>query len=523
MSPAPSPSPGGLRVAIVGAGVSGIAMAVRLDRAGLHDLTVYEASDGPGGTWRDNTYPGCEVDVASHAYSFSFFPYDWSRKYAGQEELLRYCEDAVDHFGLRSRCRFGTRVTAADWDAGAGGYRLALGDGTTATCDVLISCVGLLNRPRVPEWPGLESFAGPAFHTARWEHQHDLRGKRVAVVGTGSTAAQVVPALAPVAGELFVFQRQPGWCYPKENVVWSPAQRARFRRFPVLQRIGRAREFHARQNRRRLRGIHLADTPEQHALRAELQAWIAQELPDPTVRAAVTPDYPVGCKRGVITSEFYPALRRPNVELVPHAVQRVTPTSVVDAAGASREVDVLILATGFRPTRFLDTLPVRGPDGQTLHERWGSSASAFLGITVPGFPNLFLLYGPNTNGGVSIMANAERQADAVVWALRRAVRRGGVVDTDPRAMRRFVAWCDRNNLRRRTSAQPEHCTNYYWAEDGRNVTQWPSTTRIYWLMTKTVWRMGIRIRPRPGTGDRRPRPWRRAGGGGRPSAGQRAV
>lgn len=488
---------GRLRIAIVGAGVSGIAMAVKLQLAGYDEFTVFEQSDGPGGTWRDNTYPGCEVDILSHAYSFSFMLYDWSRPYAAQPELLRYCEDVVDHFGLHERFRFNTKVEHAVWVDEAQAYRVLLAGGEEEWFDVVVSALGLLNYPRYPDWPGLDEFENPKFHSARWDHSVDLAGKRVAVVGTGSTATQIVPAIAPDVERLYVYQRQPGWVFPKDNPPYTARQRSRFQRHPLLQRYARHKEFIERQTRKRLRAIHRDDTKEQRAMRQQLEHWIASVIEDPEVVAAITPDYPVGCKRGVIAAGYYESFNRDNVELVPHAVARVTRNTVIDAAGGEREIDVLIMATGFQPTRFLASIEVTGLGGRTIHESWGGSASAFVGLTVPGIPNFFMLYGPNTNGGVSIMSNAERQADAIIYALKAKQRQGAtMIDTKPSAMRWFVKWCDRRNAAR-TASGAGHCTNYYFSEEGRNVTQWPATSRMYWLFTKTVWKAGIDLVRRP--------------------------
>ncbi|MEV4511264.1 NAD(P)/FAD-dependent oxidoreductase [Dactylosporangium sp. NPDC049525] len=477
-----------LRVAIIGAGVGGIAAAVKLRRSTPADVVIFEQSAGVGGTWFDNRYPGCEVDVHSHAYSFSFLKYDWKRTHATQAELLEYAEHVVERFGLTPHLRLKTRVTDLVWEETTSTYRLSTGNGDIEEYDVVISALGLLSVPRYPDWPGLETFSGPCFHTSRWE-DHDLSGKSVAVVGTGSTAVQIVPSIAPTAGRVHVFQREPGWVEPKHEREYSPRERWLFRNVPLAQRLHRAWIFH--KGNRRFSGYDVGSS-RQRRMRALCEAFIAGSITDPATRAAVTPDYPWGCKRPVLSSTFYPTLNRANVELVPHAVREVTPTGVVDATGTVRDVDVLILSTGFQPTRFLASLDVKGRDGRSIHDVWRERASAFLGITVPGFPNFFILYGPNTNGGVSVIAQLERQAEVVVRAVRRMERtRRRSIDTVPAAARRFVEWVDRR-LATSASAMNSGCHNYYHDPAGHNVTQWPAGHLAYALATRFTARFGLR-------------------------------
>lgn len=472
-------------VAIIGGGFGGIATAVNLARAGLTSFTIFEQSEGVGGTWWDNRYPGCAVDIPSHAYSFSFMPYDWTSTHAAQPELQRYAEDVVDRFGLRPHLRLSTKVEDVAWDGSRYVVRTAAGE--RLPFDVVVSCVGLLNVPRYPDWPGRETFARPLFHTSRWEGEHDLAGKRVAVVGTGSTAAQVVPALAPIVGQLHVFQRQPGWIMPKGEREFTTRERERFTRYPLAQKLHRAQLFYLDQ--KRIKGFDAA-SKRQRLLRQAGLEYLERAIPDPELRALVTPDYPWGCKRVVYASDFYPALQRDNVELVPHAVERLTETGVVDATGVEREVDVLVLATGFQPVNFLASVAVRGEGGRELHDVWNGEAKAFLGITVPGFPNFFMVYGPNTNGGSSIIAQLERQAEFVARAVRRMARRDVVVDTRRSAMDRYVRWVDAQ-IAKHASVTLAGCTNYFYAASGRNVTQWPLNHPWYYAVTKLLPRLGL--------------------------------
>jgi cation diffusion facilitator CzcD-associated flavoprotein CzcO len=481
-----------VRVAIIGAGLGGIAAAVKLRKRTSAEFVIYEQSAGVGGTWFDNRYPGCEVDIHSHAYSYSFLKYDWPRTHATQPELLAYASHVVDRFDLRSHLRLNSRVTDLVWEESTSTYRLQTENGETAEYDAVISALGLLNVPRYPDWPGLDTFAGPCFHTSRWE-EHDLTGKSVAVVGTGSTAVQIVPAIAPTAGQVYVFQRQPGWIEAKHERSFTPRERWIYRHVPLAQRLHRARIF--QQGNRRFRGYDV-NSAYQQRMRALCSSFIASAIEDPATRAAVTPDYPWGCKRPVISSTFYPSLNRDNVELVPHAVSRVTPTGVVDETGRARDVDVLILSTGFQPTRFLAGVDVKGRDGRSIHDAWRDRASAFLGITVPGFPNFFILYGPNTNGGTSIIAQLERQADVAVRAIRR-LSRNRTIDTSPTAARWFVRWIDRR-MATSASAMNAGCHNYYHDPAGHNVTQWPAGHTAYALATKLFGRAGLRTAGRRG-------------------------
>lgn len=477
-----------VRVAVIGAGLGGIAAAVKLRRSTSATVVVFEQSAGVGGTWFDNRYPGCEVDVHSHAYSFSFLKYDWPRTHATQPELLTYAEHVVRRFGLGPHLRLRTRVTGLVWEESTGTYTLSTEHGDTEEFDVVISALGLLSVPRYPEWPGLDTFTGPCFHTSRWE-DHDLTGKSVAVVGTGSTAVQIVPAIAPSAERVHVFQRQPGWIEPKNEREFSARERWWFRTVPGVQRLNRAWIFH--KGNRRFKGYDVGSR-RQRRMREVCEGFVAGTIDDPATRAAVTPDYPWGCKRPVLSSTFYPTLNRDNVELVPHAVKHVTPTGVVDATGTHRDVDVLILSTGFQPTKFLASLDVKGRDGRGIHDVWRERASAFLGITVPGFPNFFMLYGPNTNGGVSIIAQLERQAEVAVRSVRRLERtRRRAIDTSPVAQRRFLAWIDRR-MATSASAMNAGCHNYYHDQAGHNVTQWPAGHLAYALATRLLTRLGLR-------------------------------
>ena len=481
------------RVVVVGAGFGGIAAGVKMKRAGIHTFTIYESSLGVGGTWWDNTYPGAEVDVGSHLYSFSFKSYEWSRTHAQQAELQKYLEETVDEFGLRPHLHLGVTVESAAWDDERHTWTVRLDDGSTDECHVLVSGVGFLNVPRYPDWPGLDGFEGPKFHTARWEHQHDLTGKVVAVVGTGSTATQVVPALQPVVEKLYVFQREPGWVLPKGERDFTADERRTF-----------SRAWRRRQERLRLMwlmertiwggNIFRVDSKVNLERRQLCLDYIARTFAErPDLREAVTPNYPYPGKRPIFASTFYPALKQSNVELIPKAVASMTRTGIVDADGVERPIDVLVMATGFQPANYLARLKVVGRTGKTLQEYWAGEPHAFLGITVPEFPNFFMLYGPGTNGG-DIVTMLEGQAEYVVRALKRMRReRVSALEVRPGFEARWNRWLQ---------SQMEGMSwtvsnNYFKAPTGKVVTQWPLACSVYRALTKVLGRASETTRRRP--------------------------
>lgn len=482
------------RVVVVGAGFGGIATGVKLRKAGIRTFTIYESSPGVGGTWWDNTYPGAEVDVGSHLYCFSFKPHDWSRTHAQRAELHQYLEETVDEYGLRPHLRLGVTVESAEWDDDRHRWAVRLDDGTVDECHVLVSGVGFLNVPRYPDWPGLDDFAGPRFHTARWEHEHDLTGKVVAVVGTGSSATQVVPAVQPLVDRLYVYQREPGWIMPKGERDLSDDERAtlgrpwrrtwerRRQQFQLEKTLWRGHLYRP--------GTKLNETREQFC-----RDYIDRKFADrPDLREAVTPTYPYPGKRPVFASTFYSALKKPNVELVPRAVASVTRDGIVDADGVERPVDVIVMATGFQPANYLARLRVVGRTGRTLHEHWADEPRAFLGITVPEFPNFFMLYGPGTNGG-EIVVMLESQAEYAVRAVKRMIReRVTAIEVKASFEARWNRWLQS----RMVGTSWTMSNNYFKAPTGRIVTQWPYSNLQYRALTKVLGRVSETSRRRRG-------------------------
>jgi cation diffusion facilitator CzcD-associated flavoprotein CzcO len=460
---------GSRSVAVVGGGFGGVGAAVMLRRAGYDDVTVFERGERVGGVWHHNTYPGAACDVASHLYEFSFAPNPrWSRRYAPQAEIQAYLEDVARSHGVLDRVRTGTEVQGARWDGERAKWVLQTRGGPHEA-DVLLTACGQLSVPSVPPLAGLDSFAGPAFHTARWRHDVDLAGKRVAVVGTGCSAIQVVPAIQPIVQHVDVYQRSPGWTIPKGDFAYSPRMQRLFARFPELQRLDRAAIFAFME----LGAV--AMTRHRWLLRpfrAICARQITKAIDDPELRRKVTPTDEVGCKRLMLTDNWYPTLAKPNVALVDDRIAEVTPHGIRTEDGSERQADVLVLATGFRAHSFVAPMEVVGSEGRTLAEEWATVARAYLGMSVPGFPNMFLLYGPNTNGGTgSVIYTIEAGMTHVLAALGELDRAGAQrIEVSRQAAEAF----DRE-LRAALKGTVWHtgCTNWYVDENGNDPNQWP--------------------------------------------------
>jgi cation diffusion facilitator CzcD-associated flavoprotein CzcO len=479
-------------VVVVGAGFGGIATGVKMKQAGIDTFTIYEASLGIGGTWWDNTYPGAEVDVASQLYCFSFKPHDWTRTHARQPELQKYLEETVDEFGLRPHLRLGVAVESATWDDDRHVWTVSLDDGTVVECHVLVSAVGFLNVPRDPDWPGLDDFHGPKFHTARWEHQHDLTDKVVAVVGTGSSGTQVVPAIQPIVQQLYVFQREPGWIMPKGERDLTDDERAAFGK-PWRRKRERWRQRYLVERNLWFGRIFRPGTKANKAREQFCRDYIDRKFADrPDLREAVTPTYPYPGKRPVLASTFYSALKKENVELVPRGVASVTPTGIVDTDGVERPVDAIVMATGFEAANYLARLRVVGRDGRTLQERWAGEPRAYLGITVPEYPNFFMLYGPGTNAGELVLV-LESQAEYAVRAMRRMMcERITAIEVKLGFEATWYRW-----LQSRMDGTSWATTNnYFKSPTGKVVTQWPYGNVHYRVFTKLLGRVSETTRRR---------------------------
>ncbi|HEX8271690.1 MAG TPA: NAD(P)/FAD-dependent oxidoreductase [Longimicrobiaceae bacterium] len=460
------------RIAIVGSGFGGLGAAIRLKRDGVHDFVVLERAGDVGGTWRDNTYPGCACDVQSHLYSFSFAPNpDWSRSFSPQPEIQAYLRRCARDFGVLPHVRFHTEVRGAEWDEAAGCWRIDTSAGPL-TAQLLVMASGALSDPTIPELPGLDAFQGMAFHSARWDHGAELRGKRVAVIGTGASAVQFVPELQEQAARLHVFQRTPPWILPRRQRWIGDAEHRLFRRFPAAQRLARGVIYLAREafvlGFRHPGAMRLA---QRVALR-----HLRRSVPDPALRAKLTPDWTLGCKRVLLSNDYLPALARPNVEVVTDAIAEVRERSVVTADGVERPVDAIVFGTGFRPTDPPLAPRVRGRGRITLTEAWAGSPRAFLGTTVAGFPNLFMLPGPNTGlGHTSVVYMIEAQIEHLLSAVRHMRRhRLAALEPRPEAQAAFVAEVD--GRMRGTVWTSGGCRSWYLDATGRNSTLWPDFT-----------------------------------------------
>ncbi|MFI5028442.1 MAG: flavin-containing monooxygenase [Solirubrobacterales bacterium] len=460
---------------MVGGGFGGIGAATMLAREGYEEVTVFERSPRVGGVWHHNTYPGAACDIPSHLYEFSFAPNSrWSRRYAPQAEIQAYVEEVARRHGVLDRVRTSTEVKSARWDEARGRWRLQTSSGEHEA-ELLLTACGQLSTPKVPPLAGLEGFAGPAFHTAEWRHDVDLSGKRVAVVGTGCSAIQVVPAIRQSVAGVDVYQRSPGWTLPKMDFAYSARARWLFERFPLLQRLDRELAFATNE-------IGAAALTRHRWLRRAIGAvarrQINRSIEDPALRRKVTPADEPGCKRLMLTDDWYPTLSESNVELVTERIATVTPTGVRTEDGIERQADVLVLATGFDSHAFVAPMSIIGRDGRTLADEWSEVARAYLGLSVPGFPNLFLLYGPNTNGGTgSVIYTIEAGVGHVIASLRELERRGADrIEVRPEAAERF----DRE-LRRALAGTVWHtgCTNWYVDENGNDPSQWPWLWRTY--------------------------------------------
>jgi cation diffusion facilitator CzcD-associated flavoprotein CzcO len=471
------------RVLVIGAGFGGLGAACELSRDGLAEVTVLEKADDIGGVWRENTYPGAACDVPSNLYSYSFArKTDWGRRYAEQADILRYIHDTADRFGLRDLVRTGVEVTSAEYDESTAAWRVTTSAGDTYEADVLVPAVGQLSRPALPDIPGLDTFAGPSFHSAEWRHDVDLAGKRVAVLGTGASAIQFVPRIRAEAKHVTVFQRSAPYVVPKLDRAYTRAHHAAFRRVPgfaaaMRQLIWEITEFF---------GLALTRVP----LFARLIGIVAamhlkHHIYDPALRAKLTPDYPIGCKRVLFSSEWYPALARDNVDVETDAIIEVTPDGVRTNDGRVHPADVIIYGTGFKATEFLAPMTITGRDGRDLHTQWADGARAHLGMTVPHFPNMFLIYGPNTNlGSSSVILMMEQQARYIRQVTEELARRG-----PGRALeiRRAVADSyDAEVQSRLDDGVWTDCTSWYRTASGRVTTNWPGVVHEYQRRTRTA-------------------------------------
>ncbi|OBG33577.1 MULTISPECIES: flavin-containing monooxygenase [Mycolicibacter] len=472
-------------ILIVGAGFSGIGAAITLDRAGMTDYVIIEAGDGVGGTWHWNTYPGIAVDIPSFSYQFSFEQSpDWSRTYAPGGELKAYAEHCVDKYGLRSRIRFGTMVVAAEFDVDHGWWRVQTDFAGELTARFLINASGVLTTPNLPDIAGVDTFAGVTVHTARWDHSLDLTGKRVAVIGTGASAVQVIPEIAPEVSSLTVFQRTPIWCFPKFDVPLAAPIRWAMR-IPggkSLQRLVSQAYVEATFP---IAAQYFTVFPLAKRMESAGRAYLRRQVHDPELRKQLTPRYAVGCKRPGFHNTYLSTFNRDNVHLVVDPIDRITPTGIVTADGTSHEVDVLILATGFKvmDSDNIPTFTVTGTGGQTLAQFWDEHRlQAYEGVSIPGFPNLFSVFGPYGYVGSSYFALVEAQTHHIVRCLTSARDRGATrIEISEAANARYFD--EMMSKRHRQVFWQDSCksANSYYFDKHGDVPLRPTTTvEAYW-------------------------------------------
>lgn len=469
-------------VAIIGAGFGGLGMAIALKQRGTDSLVVLEKEARVGGAWRDNTYPGAACDVPSHLYSFSFAKkFDWSRRFAPQAEIFAYLRQCADDYDLHPHLRFNTEVEEARFDEQAGLWRIRTHH-DEITARVLITATGQLNRPAWPSIPGRECFQGPAFHSARWDHDVDLTGKTVAVIGTGASAIQFVPEVAKQARKVRLFQRSAAYVIPKPDRPYSVTEQKLMERLPILQQLDRGRVYI--QNETRVLGF-TALQGMMKVYRLLFKRYLKKCISDPALREKLTPDYPMGCKRILISNDYFQAIERHGIEVHTGGVGRITETGIEDADGRHHEADVLIYGTGFQATDFLAPMTIVGRGGRDLNDAWRDGAEAYLGISVHGFPNLFMLYGPNTNlGHNSIVYMLESQIAYVLSALDQ-LERGGhrFMDVDADIQDRFNSDLQK---RIRDTVWDKGCHSWYKTDSGKNTNNWPGFTFIYRRRTRKM-------------------------------------
>jgi cation diffusion facilitator CzcD-associated flavoprotein CzcO len=472
-----------VRVAVIGSGFGGLGAGIKLLEAGIRDFVILERAASVGGTWRDNTYPGCACDVPSHLYSFSFAPNPrWSRSFSGQPEIRAYLEDVADRPGLRSRLHFDTAATGAVWQAATAQWLVSTTRGRFLA-DVLIAAGGPLSEPSMPDIPGLDSFPGTIFHSARWDHETDLTGKRVAVVGTGASAIQIVPQLQKKAAKLVLFQRTPAWVMPRGDRKITAAERWLYTHVPPTQRLARLGIYLSREA---TVGGFVKRPALLKAASRVARAHMNKAVKDPSLRAKLTPNYVMGCKRVLLSNDYYPALAQPNAEVVASSLARIEGNTAIASDGTSNEVDAIVFATGFHTVDMPMAKQVWGTDGRSLEDVWDGDMRALRGTTVAGFPNLCFVIGPNTGLGHNSMVHViESQLAYIVDYIRTLDRSGAdALDTDARAQQ---AWCD--DVERRmgpTVWSTGGCKSWYLNEAGRNPILWPGSTVRFRRKTRRV-------------------------------------
>jgi cation diffusion facilitator CzcD-associated flavoprotein CzcO len=470
-----------LDVGVIGSGVSSICLGVQLRQAGITNFALFEKSDQLGGTWHDNTYPGAACDVPSHLYSYSFeMRHDWPRRFSGQSEILTYINHCADKFLLRRHLFLNTEITSARFQEHQGLWKIMTATGKHYYARILVSGMGQLNMPNIPEIPGLEQYAGHSFHSARWDHDLDLKGKKVAVVGTGASAIQFVPEIAKQAAALTVFQRSANWIIPKPDRIYGRRELWLYEHFPWLQKLYRSLIYLQMEISHPIlhQGNRLGKLAEKFG------RWnIKRQVTDPVVAQKLTPDYPVGCRRILISNDYYPTFNQPHVQLVTDTITQVNEGSLQTNLGHQYEADVIIFGTGFKSTEFLTPLEIEGTAQQKLSTRWQQGAEAYLGMTIDQFPNFYMLYGPNTNlGHNSIIFMFECQVRYIVQSVQTLLKQNlHSIEVRPEVVGRYNEELQHSLTQTVWAA---NCHSWYKDESGKIINNWPNTTLDYWRRTR---------------------------------------
>ncbi|MET9290490.1 NAD(P)/FAD-dependent oxidoreductase [Streptomyces sp. NPDC003077] len=474
-----------VRVAVIGSGFGGLGAAVRLRREGITDFVVLERAGAVGGTWRDNDYPGCACDVPSHLYSFSFAPNpEWPRNFSGQAHIRAYLERVTDTFGLRPHLRFDSEVLGMRWNGEALHWEISTASGAL-TADVVVSATGPLSDPKIPDVPGLDGFPGKVFHSSRWDHGYDLRGKRVAMIGTGASAIQIVPSIQPVVGRLALFQRTPAWVLPRADRRITGAERWLHTKVPATRTMRRGLLWGIRE----LQVSAFTKRPKELGLIEFLaKGHIRKAIKDPMLRAKLTPDYRIGCKRILLSNDYYPALAQPNVDVVAAGLKEVRGNVLVGSDGSETEADAIVFGTGFHVTDMPIARRVTGVHGTTLAEEWKDGMEALRGASAAGFPNFLTIIGPNTGlGNSSMILIIESQLNYMADFVRQLDTLGGggkiALDARPSAVH---AWSHGVQRRMERTVWNTGCDSWYLDANGRNTTVWPGTTAEFRKVTRRI-------------------------------------
>ncbi len=471
-------------VVIAGAGFGGLCMAIKLKEAGNENFVILEKGNDVGGTWRDNSYPGCACDVQSHMYSYSFAPkHDWSKRYAPWDEIQQYILDTTEKFGVRPFCRFGVEVNSAEFDEDTATWTVGTANGDTYICNHFVLASGPLHVPQIPNIKGLDKFKGKLFHSAQWDHDYDLKGKNVVSIGTGGSAIQYCPEIAPDVKQLYVMQRSPAWVIPRDERKYLGLEKSLFKNVPGARLLHRYRLYWTNESR----VWPIFNPMLAKGLSRLAKAFIKLQVKDPEVAAKLTPDYVLGCKRILISNKYFPMFNRDNVELVTDGIKEIKEHSVITADGQERPADCIILGTGFvtDPRIYMKNFPVVGLGGRSLAEDWKENVECYYGTAASGYPNLWQLVGPNSGlGHNSIIFMIEAQVHYILESMKLLQKKGAdYMDVKPNVQTKFN---DELQEKIKTTVWGTGCQSWYQDAGGRNFAIWPKSTWKFWLETFRV-------------------------------------